>query len=148
MPSNSSKIAVAPGFHSFCTHRHENNSFLTNSEASSLQLLMIFRTFDDVSFRWSSEHLVLRTSFLQMLYWYSSFLFVDSIALICSSEPMFYLKTLKFLSIVLHTWTNISISSWHFLIPCHHQNSKGNVKHILFQQKKHHNLTKIWSKIS
>jgi len=37
---------------------------------------------------------------------------------------------------VLHTWTNISISNWQFLIPCYHQNSKGNVKHILFQ----HNL--------
>jgi len=36
---------------------------------------------------------------------------------------------------VLHTWTNISICNCHSLIPCYHQNSKGNVKHILFQQK-------------
>jgi len=35
---------------------------------------------------------------------------------------------------VLHTWTNISISNWQFLIPCYHQNSNGNVKHILFKQ--------------
>jgi len=35
---------------------------------------------------------------------------------------------------VMYTWTNISISNWQFLIPCYHQNSKGNVKHILFQQ--------------
>ena len=34
---------------------------------------------------------------------------------------------------VLHTWTNISISSWKFLIPCYHQNFKVYVKHILFQ---------------
>ena len=27
MPSNSSKIAIAPDFHSFCTHRHEINNF-------------------------------------------------------------------------------------------------------------------------
>ena len=33
---------------------------------------------------------------------------------------------------VLQTWTNISISNWQFLIPCYHQNSKGHVKHILF----------------
>jgi len=25
---------------------------------------------------------------------------------------------------VLHTWTNISISNWQFLIPCYHQNSQ------------------------
>ena len=31
---------------------------------------------------------------------------------------------LKFLSMVLYTWTNISISNWQFLIPCYHQNSK------------------------
>jgi len=27
---------------------------------------------------------------------------------------MLDLKSLKFLSMVLHTWTNISISNWHF----------------------------------
>jgi len=35
---------------------------------------------------------------------------------------------------VLHTWTQISISNWQFLIPCYHLNLKGNAKHILFQQ--------------
>jgi len=35
---------------------------------------------------------------------------------------------------VLHTWTNISISNWQFLIPCYDQNLKVYVKHILFQQ--------------
>jgi hypothetical protein len=84
------------------------------------QLLMIFRTF------------VFRTSFLQTLPCNSSFLFVDSIALICSSRTYAWIIDTKFLSMVLHTWTNISISDWHFLIPCYHQNSKGNVKHILF----------------
>jgi len=29
----------------------------------------------------------------------------------------------KFLSMVLYTWTNISISNWQFLIPCYRQNS-------------------------
>jgi len=57
-------------------------------------------------------------------------LFVDSIALICSSEPMLLMRHFKFLSMILHTWTNISISNWHILIPCYHQNSKDNVKHI------------------
>jgi len=31
---------------------------------------------------------------------------------------------LKFLSMVMYTWTNISISYWQFLIPCYHQNSQ------------------------
>jgi len=31
---------------------------------------------------------------------------------------------LKFLSMILYIWTNISISNWHFLIPCYHQNSQ------------------------
>jgi len=147
-PSNSSEIAVAPDFHSFCIHRYENNNFYQTLKLSVFQLLMIF------SFWWCLEPLItstsgeqllwgcfwwrqlmiFRTSCLQMLSCNSSFHFVDSIALICSLEPMLYLKTLKFLSMVLHTWTNISISNWHFLIPCYHQNSKGNVKHILFEQ--------------
>jgi len=77
---------------------------------------------------------------------------------ILSSEPLFFIcfklpscwfhcshlffqnlsfkRDTKFFSMVLHTWTNISISNWQFLIPCYHQNSKGNVKHILFQQRK------------
>ena len=114
-----------------------------------LHLLMIFRTSvdvsfwwttseedasDDVNFWWSSEPLVFRTSFLQTLPCNSSFLFVESIALICSSRTYAWIKDTKFLSMVLHTWTNMSISNWHFLIPFYLQNSKGNVKHILFQQ--------------
>ena len=63
-----------------------------------------------------------------------SFLLVDSIALIYSFRTYTLIKTLKILSMVLHTWTNISISNWQFLIPCYHQNLKGNVKHTLFQQ--------------
>ena len=83
---------------------------------------------DDVSF--------FRTSCLQNLFSSDalSFLLADSIALIFSSEPMLEFKDTKFSSMVLHTWTNINISNWQFLIPCYHQNSKGNVKHILFQQ--------------
>ena len=57
-----------------------------------------------------------------------------------SSEPLFF-RRFKLPScwfhcchlLFLHTWTNISISNWQFLIPCYHQNLKGNVKHILFQ---------------
>jgi len=85
-------------------------------------------------FWWRRLLVIFRTSFLQMLSWNSIFLFIYFIAPICSSEPMLHLKTLKFLSLVLHTWTNISIFNWHFLIHCYHQNLKGNVKHILFQQ--------------
>ena len=79
----------------------------------------------------SSVPLVFRTSFLQTLQ--ASF-FVESIALICSSRTYTWIKDTKFFSMVLHAWTNISISNWHILIPCYHQNSKGNVKHTLFQQ--------------
>jgi len=144
--------------------------------------------------------MIFRTSFLYMLSCNSSFLFVDSIALICPLELMLYLKTFKFLSMVLRTimwilaiiWildiriqiqyvnfvftkysltifffqlsnpfllpssillrlmniylfrsnnkllfltsSFLGISNRRFLIPCYHQNSKGNVKHILFQQ--------------
>jgi len=95
----------------------------------------------------SSGPLVFRTSFLQNLFSSdaSSFLFVDSIALICSSKPILEFKDTKFLSMVLHTWTNIIISNWQFLIPCYHQNSKGNVIHILFQQCYEPQLTLICS---
>jgi len=81
----------------------------------------------------SSEPLVFRTSFLQTLQ--ASF-FVEFIVLICSSRTYTWIKDTKFLSMVLHTWTNISISNWHILIPCYHQNSKVSVKHTLFQQNR------------
>ena len=96
--------------------------------------------FQSSSFWWSSEPLMtLASGDLQNLFSSEAslqhkLLFVDSIALICSSEPMLLKRHFKFLSMVLHTWTNISIPNWHFLIPCYHQNSKGNGKHILFQQ--------------
>ena len=64
----------------------------------------------------------------------SSFLLVDSIALICSFRTLFNLDTEIF---CLWSCTHeqiFSISNWQFLIPCYHQNLKGNVKHILFQQ--------------
>ena len=46
-------------------------------------------------FLWRQLLVIFITSFLQMLSWNSSFHFVDSLALICSSEPMLYLRTLK-----------------------------------------------------
>jgi len=107
------------------------------------QLLMIFISSDVNCFWWScfwwgvfddvstSGALCLQNLFSSDA---SSFLLVDSIALICSSRTYALKRDTKFLSMVLHTWTNISISNWQFLIPCYHQNSKGNVKHILFQQ--------------
>jgi len=49
--------------------------------------------------------LVFRTSCLQNLFSSdaSSLLLVDSIALVCSSEPMLEFRDTKFLSMVLHT---------------------------------------------
>jgi len=72
---------------------------------------------DDVSFFWTS---CLQNFKLPSCWFYCSNLFFSSCALT---------GTLKFLSMVLHTWTNINISNWQFLIPCYHQNSKGNLKH-------------------
>jgi len=67
------------------------------------------------------EHLYFRCTFLQMLQ--ASFLLIPLLSFVLS-KPY---KDIKFLSMVLYTWTNISISNWRFLIPCYHQNSKGNV---------------------
>ena len=79
----------------------------------------------------SLELLVFRTSFLQhkhpSCWFHCSHFFFQNLCLI---------QRHKILSMVLHTWTNISISDWQFLIPCYHKNLKGNVKHILFQQRK------------
>ena len=109
MPSKSSEIAIALGFHSFCVHRHENNIFWQTLKLPIFQLLV--NNFWWGCFWWR-QLLIFRTSFLQMLPCNSSSLFVQSIALICSSEPMLHLKTLKFLTMVMHTWTNITISNW------------------------------------
>ena len=68
---------------------------------------------------------------------FKCFLLVDSIALICSFRTYALKIDTTFLTLVLHTWTNISIFNWQFLILCYHQNSKGNVKHILFQHSLH-----------
>ena len=116
------------------------------------QLPMVFRTSDDVSFWWtsfwwweclwwrqllpdllSSELLVFRTSFLQMLQ--ASFFLIQFVL-----QFLCFKGTPNFLSMVLHTWTNISISNWQFLIPCYHQNSKGNVKQILLQHNSHNQV--------
>jgi len=88
------------------------------TSASDVQLLMTS----------ASEPLLIR-----MLSCNTSFHFVDSIVLICSLEPM-HLKTLNFClwSCTLEQILTYPIDN--FLIPCYHQNSKGNVTHILFQQ--------------
>jgi len=117
------------------------SSFEQHLKGFSLSASVIFRTSDDVNFWWTAseevllmtsaslEPLVFRTSYLQhklpSCWFHCSHLFFQNLCL--------NLKTLN-LSMVLHTWTNISISNWQFLILCYHQNSKGNVKHILFQQ--------------
>ena len=64
------------------------------------------------------EHLYFRCTFLQMLQ--ASFLLIPLLSFVL---PKPY-NDIKFLSMVLYTWTNISISNWQFLIPCYHQNSK------------------------
>jgi len=149
MAFKSSELAVAPGFYSFYVNRHDNNNIWQNSEASSLpasddlqnlwwrQLLV--SNFWWECFWWRQLLMIFRTPCLQNLFssnaslqhklpfcrFHCSHLFFRTYA---------WIKETKFLSMVLHTWTNISISNWQFLIPCYHQNSKGNVKHILFQQ--------------
>ena len=92
------------------------SAFDTNLKLPVFELLMIFIT-----------------TFLQMLPCNTSFHFVDAIALFCSSEPM-YFKTLNFClwSCTLEQILAYPIDT--FLISCHHQNLKGNVKHILFRQ--------------
>jgi len=64
---------------------------------------------------WLQEH------FLQMLQ--ASFTLLISLLLFVLSEPILQIYT-KFLSMILHTWTNINISNWQFLIPYYHQNSQ------------------------
>ena len=101
------------------------------------QLLMVFKTSNELCFWWkvllmtsslqehlSSEPLFFRHFKLLSCWFHYSHLFFQNL---CFKE------TLNFLSMVLHTWTNISISNWQFLILCYHQNSRVYVKHILFQ---------------
>ena len=44
------------------------------------------------------------------------------------SEPILWFKTYKFLSMFLHTWTNISISNWFFNTLLSSKLKGGNVK--------------------
>jgi len=136
MTSNSFELAIASLFQSSAMMGVIQSSFEQHLKFFSLSAS------DDISFWWpaseesASDDISFRTTCLQNLFSSaaSSFLLVDSIALICSFRTYALIKTLQILSMVLHTWTNISISNWQFLIPCYHQNLKGNVKHILFQQ--------------
>ena len=114
----------------------------------SFQLLMIFISW------WSSEPLMTSASSEQLLrrcFWWRQLLqnLFSSDASLQYKLPFcryhcshlffgtYTFQDTEFLSMVLHTWTNISISNWHFfLIPYYYQNLKGNVKHILFQQHK------------
>ena len=63
----------------------------------------------------------LQEHFLQMLQ--ASFTLLILLLSFVLPKPILQIDT-KFLSMVLHTWTNISISNWQFLIPCYHQNSQ------------------------
>jgi len=137
MPSNPFELDVALFFQSSAMLDEIKSieqpfEALILSASDDLQLLMKTASgdvaFDDIS---TSGALCLQNLFSSDA---SNFLLVDSIALICSSRPYASKIDTTFLSLVLHTWTNIRIFNWQFLIPCYHQNSKGNVKHILFQQ--------------
>ena len=63
---------------------------------------------------------------------FSSYAFLQHKLLFCRfhcslfflPKPMHDFKDTRILSMVMHAWTNINISNWHFLIPCYHQNSK------------------------
>jgi len=61
-----------------------------------------------------------RSTFLQMHK--ASFLLILLLACVLPVPKL--LNRLKILSMVLYTWTNISISNWQYLIPCYHQNSQ------------------------
>jgi len=138
MPSNSFGITVTPGFYYFCNYKYSEWHLLTKSGFSSsdsfeLQLLMTSASGGQLLMRVLLMRLFLMifiTSFLQMHSSSDAFLQhkLPFCKFHCSSfillEPTLALETLKFLSMVLQTWTNISISNWHFLIPCYHQNSK------------------------
>ena len=130
MPSNPFELVVASFFQSSAM-LGVFKSFKQPLKLQFSQLLMIFSSW------WSSDLLMKTVSGdLQNLFSSdaSSFLLVHSISFICSSKTYALKRDTKFFSMVLHTWTNISISNWQFLIPCYHQNLKDNVKHILFQQ--------------
>jgi len=137
MPSKFFWISHCFSFYSSAMIGLIKTTFDTNLKLPVFQLLMIFRTSDNVSFWWTTSEKVLlmifKTTFLQMLPCNTSFHFVDAIAVFCSSEPM-YFKTLNFCpwSCTLEQILAYPIDT--FLIPCYHQNLKGNVKHILFQQ--------------
>jgi len=138
MPSNSSETTVTPCFYSFCIH-FQMKWQLSINFSFSLELLMIF------SFLWRQLLvkqlmmrvlmmrmllMIFRTSFLHNLF--SSFAFLQHKLPFCRFQctsfvlpkHMLDFKDTNFLSMVLHTWTNISISNWHILIPCYHQNLK------------------------
>ena len=147
MPSNPFELVVASFFQSSAM-LGVNKPFEQPLKLQFYQLLMIFSSW------WSSASNVV--SFWWCCFWWgasddvstsgalclynlfssdaSNFLLVDSIALVCSFRTYALKIDTTFLSLIMYTWTNISISNWQFLIPCYHQNSKGNVKHILFQQ--------------
>ena len=96
---------------------------VTSDEVLPMNLLLMMMS--SLQEHLSSESLFFRCFKLPSCWFHCSHLFFQNLWL---------KETLNFLFIVLYTWTNISISNWQFLIPCYHQNSKGNVKHILFQQ--------------
>jgi len=88
------------------------------------------------------ECFVFRTSFLQMFQ--ASYLLISLLSFVLP-EPMLEKETLNF---CLWSCTLEQILSYpidKFLIPCYHQNLKGNVKHILFQHKPVSNPIVFWN---
>ena len=120
--------------------------------SSVFQLLMIFRTSDNISFWWTtSEDVLLMTSafgelLLKRCFWWrqllqnlfltaqASFLLIPLLLFVLQNLCL-KLKTKFFVYGPAHL-----NKYWHIqltlLIPCYHQNSKSNVKHILFQHTK------------
>jgi len=97
MPSNSSKIVVASGFYSFMTSNSDELQTLMVLNAWWHQLLMVFRLW------WSSDSILQHK--LHLLISLLSFVL---------PEPILEFTIYKFSSMVLHSWTNISISNWIF----------------------------------
>ena len=119
MPSNSSELAVAPGFYSsamigvIITTFEQSFEAFQSSASEPTEPLMTSAYDVQLLMTTTSEPLVFRTSFDQNAFllhklpfcrFHCSHLFFSTYAF----------KDTKFLSMVLHTWTNISISNWQF----------------------------------
>jgi len=139
MPSNSFELAVALLFWSSAM-LGVIKTFEQPLKLWFFHLLMIF-SFWGCSFWWgASDELASDVITSGGLDFRSTFFRCFKLPLLCwfhcshlFFKNLYFKIDTTFLSMVLHTWTNISTSNWQFLIPCYHQNLRVYVKYILFQ---------------